>query len=84
MSTIDRSYYDNLVKDAIETISQYGDFKWFVSDDIPKLEEVPWFTPCGKQSCFGCDKFVRETITCKDHYDISSQFLEEKTAFDVR
>ena len=30
---IDRSYYDNLVNDAIESISQYGDFEWFVSDD---------------------------------------------------
>lgn len=35
---IDRSYYDKLVDDAVETISQYGDFEWFVSDDpyIPK------------------------------------------------
>ncbi len=30
---IDRSYYDKLVDDAIETISQYGDFEWFQSDD---------------------------------------------------
>ena len=30
---IDRSYYNNLVDDAVETISQYGDFEWFVSDD---------------------------------------------------
>lgn len=30
---IDRSYYDNLVDEAVETISQYGDFEWFVSDD---------------------------------------------------
>ena len=30
---IDRSYYDKLVDDAVETISQYGDFEWFVSDD---------------------------------------------------
>lgn len=35
---IDRSYYDKLVDDAVETISKYGDFEWFVSDDpyIPK------------------------------------------------
>lgn len=26
---IDRSYYDNLVNDAIDAISQYGDFEWF-------------------------------------------------------
>lgn len=30
---IDRSYYDKLVDDAVETISQYGDVEWFVSDD---------------------------------------------------
>lgn len=30
---IDRSYYDNLVNGAIESISKYGDFSWFVSDD---------------------------------------------------
>lgn len=54
---IDRSYYDKLVNDAVETISQFGDFEWFVSDDpyIPKdpipdfmnipedaPEELPW------------------------------------------
>lgn len=33
MDIIDRSYYDKLVNDAVETISQYGDFEWFVSDD---------------------------------------------------
>ncbi|MGM9968872.1 MAG: DUF5906 domain-containing protein [Anaeroplasma sp.] len=30
---IDRSYYDSLVNDAKENISQYGDFTWFVSND---------------------------------------------------
>lgn len=30
---IDRSYYEKLVNDAVETISQYGDFEWFRSDD---------------------------------------------------
>lgn len=32
-ANIDRSYYDNLVNDAVENISQYGDFEWFVSED---------------------------------------------------
>lgn len=31
--SIDRSYYDRLVDDAVETISKYGDFEMFVSDD---------------------------------------------------
>ena len=30
---IDKSYYNNLVTEAVETISQYGDFEWFVSED---------------------------------------------------
>lgn len=30
---IDRSYYDKLVDDAAEDISQYGDLEWFLSDD---------------------------------------------------
>lgn len=35
---IDMSYYNKLVDDAIETISKFGDFEWFVSDEpyIPK------------------------------------------------
>lgn len=35
---IDRSFYENLINDAVDAISQYGDFEWFVSDDpyIPK------------------------------------------------
>lgn len=30
---IDHSYYDRLVDEAVDTISQYGDFEWFISDD---------------------------------------------------
>lgn len=30
---VDRGYYEKLVNDAVETISQYGDFEWFRSDD---------------------------------------------------
>ena len=30
---IDRTYYDALANDAVETISQFGDFEWFVSED---------------------------------------------------
>lgn len=41
---IDRSYYDQLVNDAIETIDQYGDFEQFVSDD-PIDDIPPWFNP---------------------------------------
>nr|DAH22031.1 MAG TPA: DNA polymerase [Caudoviricetes sp.] len=41
---IDRSYYDKMVDDAVDTISQFGDFEQFVSDDpyIPD-DTPPWF-----------------------------------------
>ena len=30
---IDKSYYEKLINDAIDAISTYGDYTWFVSDD---------------------------------------------------
>lgn len=30
---IDRGYYNKLVNDAVDSISEYGDFEWFVSDE---------------------------------------------------
>ena len=33
MPDIDETYYISLVNDAVDTISKYGDFEWFVSDD---------------------------------------------------
>lgn len=56
-SDIDKSYYRTLVDEAVESISKYGDFEWFVSDDEPEMpvkmfdfmntpidadDEVPW------------------------------------------
>ena len=35
---IDRSYYDKMVDEAIKSISEYGDFEWFVSDDLYNQE----------------------------------------------
>ena len=37
---IDKSYYRKLVDDAVEAISQYGDFERFVADE-PYIAEVP-------------------------------------------
>lgn len=41
---IDQSYYDAMVDEAIKTISKYGDFEWFVSDDsyISADTTPPW------------------------------------------
>ena len=44
---IDRSYYDSMVDNAVESISKYGDFSWFVSDDpyiSPEPTGLPWWT----------------------------------------
>ena len=37
---IDHSFYHKLIDDAVDIISKYGDFEWFVSDDpyIPKQD----------------------------------------------
>lgn len=73
---IDRSYYDKLVDDAIEAISKYGDFEWFVSDDpIPDLEidDPPWKAECGKDSCVGCPELTNNGVAfaCKLGHDVS-------------
>lgn len=46
---IDRSFYDALVNDAVDSISQYGDFEWFVSDDpyIPENNDGHMVIPYG-------------------------------------
>jgi hypothetical protein len=48
-NNIDRSYYDKLVDAAVETISQFGDFEYFASDDPyigpPILDGRPLYYP---------------------------------------
>ena len=51
---VDYGFYNKLLNDAVETISKYGDYEWFVSDDPyipdpsfmrvpePEVEELPW------------------------------------------
>lgn len=88
--SIDRSYYDKLVDAAVETISQYGDFEWFVSDDDnhesclvktvymePDYDDLPWKSSCGKDSCRGCEQIPLEkgNPTCMLGYDISDYWM---------
>lgn len=44
--SIDRSYFDKMVDEAADTIAQYGDLEWFVSDDggmSPwQKPDLPW------------------------------------------
>lgn len=41
ISIIDRSYWDRLVDEAVETISKYGDFERFVADDRDGFMYIP-------------------------------------------
>ena len=85
---IDKSYYNKLVDDAVQAISQYGDFEQFVSDDFGSdvapwfkpdgVDDIPWKMACGKDSCFKCPNLTRHG--CKSGYDNSdflSQIVEE-------
>ena len=84
---IDRSYYDALVDAAVETIGQYGDFEWFVSDDpLPRDIDLPWALPCGdmsKKSCFNCPHFNNDPyhMDCGKGHDISGIILNKFNDF---
>ena len=70
---IDRSYYNSLVDAAVDTISQYGDFEWFVSDDpVPEVKPQPKKKPpCGDnkyESCFDCPKFYLDKFFPRYEY----------------
>lgn len=78
-AVIDRSYYETLVKDAIDAISAYGDFDWFVSNEpSPKVERgeadlPPWLMACGKETCTGCPHLTLDQFDgdCKLGHDNS-------------
>ena len=42
---IDRSYYDKQVDKAVDEISKYGDFEWFISEGNVDDDTPPWFAP---------------------------------------
>ena len=82
---VDRSYYDKLVDDAVNTISKYGDFEWFISEDPyvkesgandGDIESPPWLMPCGDckyETCFDCPHFYQDEFhtDCEMGYDIA-------------
>ena len=72
---IDRGYYDKLVDDAVDTISKYGDFEGFISDDGYTSSEND--TPCKSQdyiSCFDCPhlRTDSEMLICQKGYDVTN------------
>lgn len=74
---IDRVYYDSLVDEAVKSISEYGDFEWFVSDEpyVKKEQDIPpWELPCGNRDCMGCEHWentqtVDGKLTCEAGYE---------------
>lgn len=85
---IAHSYYDKLVDEAVKTISEYGDFEWFISDDpyigelgandsdIDCKDGLPWTMPCGDakfSTCFECPHFNEK---CDLGYDISDVIMK--------
>ena len=68
---IDESFYRKLVDNAVDAISEYGDFEMFTSNNEPELETPPWLMACGKETCQGCESFDRTNMSCKKNYDIS-------------
>jgi energy-coupling factor transporter ATP-binding protein EcfA2 len=73
-SDIDRSYYDKMVDEAVKSISKYGDFEWFVSDEPYISKNFSWNMPCGKFDCQGCVHWektwvVDEKLMCDAGYE---------------
>jgi len=74
---IDRSYYDDLVNEAVKSISKFGDFEWFVSDEpyVKKEQDIPpWELPCGNRDCVGCESWKKTSnkdgkLTCDAGYE---------------
>lgn len=83
---IDYGYYNKLVDDAVETISQYGDFEWFVADDqaaeyeTKNLKTPPWLVACGRETCEGCPEFSNDEyhMDCRLGYDIGDMVYLNK------
>ncbi len=75
---IDRSFYDELVDDAANTISKYGDIDWFVSGDyIDPSQRMA----CGStmyKTCLECPNFNNDDfdMDCKLGYDIADSIIK--------
>lgn len=78
---IDRSYYDNMVNEAIKAIGKYGDAEWFISDDseaeprIVNEDTPPWALPCGDDkhyTCLDCPHLNKDDFKCGLGYSIEN------------
>lgn len=72
---IDKSYFEKLVDEAIDSISKFGDFYWFVADN----SDIPWSMPCGDMTvdhCYDCPHFQKNHDLCDLGFDISEILLK--------
>lgn len=84
-SDIDMSYYDKLINEAVDSISKFGDFEQFVSDDDEHDNYLipPWYPPCGDMSgvdCDTCEHFHDDDYhyDCGLGYDVSKVILKNR------
>lgn len=74
--TIDMTYFEELLNDAVDTISIYGDFETFVSENSLELKKNPtWLVPCGDfkfETCFECKHYLHGE-ECELGYNTSQQ-----------
>ena len=76
---VDKSYFDNLVDEAIHDISEFGDYYRFVDDN----KDIPWLMPCGDlamDNCYNCPHFQSSHDLCDLGFDISdilSRYVKE-------
>ena len=71
---VDKSYFDNLVDEAIHDISEFGDYYRFVDDN----KDIPWLMPCGDltmDNCHDCPHFQSGHDLCDLGFDISGILL---------
>lgn len=70
---IDYSLHNKMVDDAVDTISKYGDFEWFVSDDHYCKEMRDGVCGFSGPQCLNCPEFTLDTfdIDCRQGHDIS-------------
>lgn len=91
---IDDRYHRSLVDAAVEAISAYGDFEWFVADNPePEAEpiadvDLPWKMECGKDTCIGCPHFTNDQfdVDCKlghDVSDVAHMLSQHKERIDI-
>ena len=74
---IDTGYYNSLVDAAVQTISEYGDFDWFISDSPTRPNNPPWLMECGRASCEGCPHLHYDDyhMDCGLGHDLSNSIM---------